>query len=302
MSKTAEIIKVGEKYHLTYAGIVLMKSGSKETIRVRFNHGKVAKVNKAGITDFVDKTGETDVSMASGKKASRFDIHKRMDFMSQLTQMVVDGDMKSLVITGEPGTGKTYGVIKKLHENDLKENRDFVIIKGHSTPKAMFRSLYENQDRIVVYDDCDDVLKDLIARGILKAALDSFDKRIVHWRTEKSDDTLPSSFEFKGQIIFISNIPGDKMDSAIVSRSILVDVSMTKKEKIERMRKILPDLEDDCALSSKEEALDLLAELQDDAVDFNIRSLLRVIRIRKAYHVKAKKSEWAELAEYMVTQ
>ena len=105
--------------------------------------------------------------------------------------------------------------------------RDYAVIKGFSTPKAMYRALFENQDKLVIFDDCDSILKDLTALNILKADLDSYGKRTISWLTERESEDLPTSFEFKGQVLFISNLPLDRMNSAIMSRAFTVDVSMT---------------------------------------------------------------------------
>jgi hypothetical protein len=57
----------------------------------------------------------------------------------------------------------------------------FTQIKGFSTAKNMFRTLYENNGSTIIFDDCDSILKDAIAINILKAALDSYDKRVITW-------------------------------------------------------------------------------------------------------------------------
>ena len=62
---------------------------------------------------------------------------------------------------------------------------------------------------MLVLDDCDSVLVDDVALNILKAALDTSKKRVVSWNTESRvlrQEDLPNSFEFKGGVIFITNI------------------------------------------------------------------------------------------------
>lgn len=287
------------KYIMEYNGIKIISSNDKKYCISTYASRK--KAQSLGVTDYVDMTGEdVGVNTAKVKTGSKFSIDKRYEFMAKLVDMTVDGHMKSLIITGDPGTGKTYTVQQVLKQKGLVENTDFVLIKGFSTPKAMYRALYENQDSIVIFDDCDSVLKDHTAVNILKAGLDSYDKRMISWRTEKESEDLPTIFEFRGKIIFISNYPKENMNPAVISRSILVDVAMTKDEKIERMRKILPELGPEAMeVSHKEEALELLSDNVDEAFDLNIRTLLRVITVRNAH--TDKDDSWKDLAEYMIT-
>ena len=154
------------------------------------------------------------------------------------------------MITGEGGLGKTYTVTKTLEANGYKDISDladfqvgsiintrkcFTMIKGFSTAKGLYRTLFENNKSIVVFDDCDAVLKDPVALNLLKGALDSYGKRIISWNADMKDDDLPRSFEFTGRVIFISNMDQDRIDQAIRSRSMMIDLSMTLDQKIDRM-------------------------------------------------------------------
>ena len=93
-----------------------------------------------------------------------------------------------------------------------------------------------DKDQIVIFDDCDSVLQDKVAVNILKAALDSYDKRTISWLQKGFiDDGLPNSFEFQGNVIFISNMSSDKIDQAVKSRSMTIDLSMSIDDKIENI-------------------------------------------------------------------
>jgi hypothetical protein len=295
---TGQLVKESNgKYVITFDGVKIVSSHSKAATIARL--GTTAKSIKYKVTDFIDLTDEKD-EVRGGKiqlKEQRFSIDQRFTFMEQLVNMVVGGTMKSLIITGEPGTGKTFTVTKQLEKAGMLPPRDYAVIKGFSTPKAMYRALFENQDKLVIFDDCDSILKDLTALNILKAALDSYGKRTISWLTERESEDLPTSFEFKGQVLFISNLPLDRMNSAIMSRAFTVDVSMTMNEKVERMRKILPDINCDLSEGDKEECLDLLVELQDDAIEFNLRTLLKVMTVRTGL---GKVAGWKDLASYAV--
>jgi len=71
-----------------------------------------------------------------------------------LVKLVAEGKITSLLITGKPGTGKSYSTIKKLNEYG-EEGKFYVYNKGVSTPLALYRLLYENNGKVIVFDDCD---------------------------------------------------------------------------------------------------------------------------------------------------
>jgi hypothetical protein len=174
----------------------------------------------------------------------------------------------------------------------------YVTIKGYSTPKGLYRTLFENNNAVIVFDDCDSILKDPVALNLLKGALDSYGKRIISWNAESfgKDDDLPRSFEFKGKVIFISNMDQDNIDQAIRSRSMMIDLSMTDDQKIDRMEFIaksdefLPEYD----ATQKADALALIRELKDEAKEISLRTLISVTKIRAA------NKDWKDLAAYVL--
>jgi hypothetical protein len=242
---------------------------------------------------------------------SEFSINERFDIMVDYADMVAKRELASALVTGDGGLGKTFTVMKTLRASGLQDvskmdigakfdgQRGYVVVKGYSTAKGLFRTLYENRNQIIVFDDCDSVLKDPTAVNILKAALDSYDVRMVTWNAEGwgSDEDLPKSFEFTGGVIFISNMPKHKVPSPIRSRAMSADVSMTRLEVIERMRMIvaspefMPEFDDEHKL----EALEFVADNANHPLvpTLNLRSLVNVVKARAA-----KPDTWRRLALY----
>ncbi len=174
-------------------------------------------------------------------------------------------------------------------------------MKGYATPKALYATLFENNGKIVVFDDCDSVLKDPTAVNLLKGALDSYEKRTISWLQQGFiPSELPSYFEFTGKVIFISNMDASKMDGAVKSRSICVDLSMTIQDKIERMQFILPKILPNIALAVKEAALEFMAAHSDEAREFNVRTLMKISKVANAYGLKNE--EWKSAAKYLLVQ
>ena len=168
---------------------------------------------------------------------------------------------------------------------------------GYSTPKGLYRLLYENKDGVLVFDDCDSVLKDPVSLNLLKGALDSYSRRIISWRADIRDEDLPTSFEFKGRVVFISNLGSSQIDQAIITRSMAVDLSMTTQQKIDRMRHILESGEfmPEALKEHKVDAIALIERLKDSVKELSLRTLIQVTKIRANAG-----ANWANLAEYTI--
>lgn len=239
--------------------------------------------------------------------AEQFSINDRFMFTEQLVSMVANGSTASCVITGEGGLGKTYSVLKALNAAGLTDISEYAVdevvparktyrvIKGFSTAKGLYKILYENRNSVVVFDDIDSLLKDPDAVNLLKGALDSYDKRVITWNTNTTDEDLPRSFQFNGGVIFISNMKLIKIDQAIRSRSMVVDLAMSMSEKIERMETIMVSEEFMPSVSSdmKKDALSLIDQCKDSAREISLRTLINTIKIRCSGN-----NNWSALARY----
>ena len=230
---------------------------------------------------------------------SEFTINQRFGFLEKFTNMVLDGETVSAIVTGEGGLGKSHTIMGELEKRGWIEGTQYVVVKGYATPKALYGTLWEHRDKTIIFDDCDSVLKDAVSLNLLKGALDSYDKRTISWLQKGFiDDKLPNSFEFQGNIIFISNMSSDKLDQAVKSRSITIDLSMTLKDKIERMNYILPSVMPSYPMDMKQTALDFMAQHADIAKEFNMRTLQKIIKITHAY---GDNPEWKDAAKYLLT-
>jgi hypothetical protein len=223
-----------------------------------------------------------------------FNINQRFNFLQDLTSMVVMGNTPSLIVTGEGGLGKTHTVTSTIREMNLDES-EWVTFKGYSTARGLYNTLFDHNGKLIVFDDCDSVLEDKVALNILKSALDSYETRQITWmaKMNKSDE-YPNQFNFTGRVIFISNKDRQKIDGAILSRSLTVDLSMTPQEKIERMSFILNRILPDFPLDVKLDALNFL-DLNKDKAQLNLRTLIMVSKIRRQFT-----ENWQDLATYMI--
>lgn len=246
------------------------------------------------------------------KKADEFGITKRFEFVKQMVTMVAKKTVASAIITGQGGLGKTHSVIKSLKDCGLQDvtdlasfevgtriqgSRSYRVIKGFSTAKGLYRSLFEGNGMTLVFDDCDSVLKDPVALNLLKGALDSYGERYISWNADIKDEDLPRSFKFTGSIVFISNKDMDSLDQAVRSRALCVDLSMTEEQKIERMDTIVQDAEfmPEYSIQYKHDALEFLRSMVKSVQNLSLRSLISVVKIR------AEGGDWKQLAKYVLT-
>ena len=217
---------------------------------------------------------------------------QQFNYMDKLVNMVIDGVAPSLLIFGDAGTGKSYRVRDRFIKKMKVEHIDYVFVKGHSSAMGLYTVLHENKNSIVVFDDCDAVFKDPVSTNILKGALDSYGRRTVSWISKSvSDAGLPTSFDFQGAVVFISNLNESDVDAAVRSRSLCINISLTRQEMLDVMKSILPLVETKSSVQDKEEVLDYLMGIVDKLPQFNLRTLIKGIRLRR------NNSDWREMLE-----
>jgi len=245
---------------------------------------------------------------------SSFSINERFGFVSDMVTMLSNGHQASVIVSGPGGLGKSFTVMDALRKSGLQDvtlldeadvgssintAKTFRVIKGYSTPKGLYRILYENRNSVIVFDDCDSVLKDPVSLNLLKGALDSYSRRVISWRADFKDEDLPNVFEFKGRVVFISNLPSAAMDQAVITRSMAVDLTMTNAQKVERMHHLLEFADDflpEFEMEHKVDAVLLIEKLADRVKELSLRTLIQVTNIRKAN----PNGNWRKLAEYCI--
>ena len=106
-------------------------------------------------------------------------------------------------------------------------------------------------------------------------------------------EDLEREFDFEGQIIFVSNRDPNSIDEAVKSRTMVMDLQMSRAEIVEYMRSIYKYILPEITNKHKEEVIDYLGEIRDKFNQFNLRTLIKVARIRAGVE---KGTDWQKMA------
>lgn len=187
--------------------------------------------------------------------------------------VLLSGHASSLIVTGVAGVGKTFQIKKILTSKGMDEGADYAYYQGGSvTPRTLYETLWRNRSegRVLIFDDIVGLFSDEKSFAILKGALDNKQTRQVAWLSSSPDFTeysvadsdleaaveadtrygkngqviregrYPRKFNYYGRIIIISNEDPTKIDGAIKSRSLFVNMWVPVKDVIKYMHGIIP--------------------------------------------------------------
>ena len=279
---------------------------------VAFKTAPRQRKNKKGETIIqVLDTPETKSTETDAQIIDR--IKQRFEILDDMTQMSIDGIVRGMVVTGPPGVGKSFGVEQVLDKNNLFDKLadrklKFGIEKGAASAIGLFKLLYNYSDKgcVLVLDDCDTVLYDETSLNLLKAALDSSPKRTLSWNTDSNllrREGIPEKFEFKGSVIFITNLKFDNVRGkikdhldAIMSRCHYLDLTLdTAREKLLRVKQIVKDGMLNSYKFSKDEEqeiVDFMLDNQDKLREISLRMCTKIADLRKS-----QSDRWKTMAE-----
>jgi Cdc6-like AAA superfamily ATPase len=220
------------------------------------------------------------------------DLNEAFEAMEDFVNVVALGLSNGLMIAGPGGTGKTWTVNECLEELGMQEDIDYISIKGFSTPKGLFDILEANSDKLVIFDDCDSIFKDLAGLNILKAVLDTYPTRKVTWANANGGDI--NTFQFTGRIIFISNLDPTTTNNtnfqAVMTRVLSVVVGGSKEEIRERMIQLLPKIASDLPQSAQDEIAEFITD-NYRRVTLSLRFIVHLVGL-----YKYDKTKWKKLA------
>jgi hypothetical protein len=242
-------------------------------------------------------------------------IRERFEILTEMTKATVSGDIRAMIVSGPPGVGKSFGVEQEIDKACLFDKLAgkrlrAEVVKGSATPIGLYQTLYKYSDPncVVVFDDCDSILLDDVALNLLKGALDSGKKRKISWLSESSTlrrEGIPDQFEFKGSVIFITNLKFDQMKSqklrdhldALQSRCHYLDLTLdTMRDKLLRIRQIAKDgvlfADYEFEPAVQDDIIEFMNTNKDRLREVSLRMALKIADLRKMSVVN-----WRRLAE-----
>jgi hypothetical protein len=145
---------------------------------------------------------------ATSFKREFAELNARYNNIAEFIREMSQGRVRSLIVNGPPGVGKSFVVGEQLTRCNSRKHK---IVSGHMTLLSLYAALYAHKDAgsILVLDDVDSVFTKVEGLNLLKAAMDTKEHRNIHWESSSAmlnQMGLPTSFLFNGAVILISNV------------------------------------------------------------------------------------------------
>ena len=236
---------------------------------------------------------------------------ERFTALNLIADQTVSGKYRACIVSGPAGVGKSHTVMQAARKFEERGGK-VGVIKGFARPTGLYRALYDHSahNDLLVFDDCDSSFSDVICLNLLKAALELSDKRRISWMAETKmltdeGDRMPRTFEYAGNIIFLTNIDmqrqvelGNNMSAhyeALMSRSLYVDLGMrSKREQIIRIKQVV---EQGSLIShgiKPEDASEILEFIQEN--DSKLRELSLRLVVKLGSIRRHNPTNWTSLA------
>lgn len=183
----------------------------------------------------------------------------------QLLKHLVEGlgvITNGIIVTGTPGVGKTYTTVDVL-ENVMGKKLDFdyITVTGTISPIEMFKTMHDNRDAVIIFDDCDEIFKNQDSVNMLKGALQTQGLRRVSYikasitgkKDEEGTTLFENPFEFNGQIVMITNFKTSELSriAPIEDRVNQVHFNISQKDLIDYVEEMLQHIYKDVSMDIK---------------------------------------------------
>lgn len=180
-----------------------------------------------------------------------------------------------MIIQSRGGLGKS-----RLAEDVL--NEDVLFFGGHVTPLKMYLTLYENPDKLVVFDDVDELLYNKKNVALLKQLCEVTNDKIIRYATtstikgnkKEGDKEIPSSFVSHNKVMILCNDfkRVGKNLRALQTRGIFINFDPSDTE-------ILTVLE---TFAKDKEIFQYLETYSDQIQDLNFRTYIKCVELKRS--------------------
>lgn len=95
----------------------------------------------------------------------RGQINERFAMVTGMVRGVVRGTMQFVIVSGEPGLGKSYGALAELRNGET----EYAAVTGSVSGPGFFKFVYANRNKVILLDDADKGWNDEDILNMLKA-------------------------------------------------------------------------------------------------------------------------------------
>jgi hypothetical protein len=240
-------------------------------------------------------------------------IAERFEVLDIMTNAIINGDSRAMVVSGPAGLGKSFTVEKALENYDPEANA-YTIIKGYARATGLLKLLwrFRHSNSVIVFDDADSIFFDDTSLNMIKAVCDTTERRVVSYLSEAKiidDETaelIPHQFQFNGSIIFITNYDFDDMIErghklsphfqALLSRAHYIDLTMkTRRDYMIRIRQVVKHgLLEGSGLNWAQQAqvIGFVEQHQEKLRELSLRIVIKIASI-----MKSTPNDWQKIAK-----
>lgn len=207
-------------------------------------------------------------------------VEEKQEHLANMVRMIAQSQYHALFVISQGGTGKSRTITNVLRD----EGQEVETYNSHVTSLQMFRVLYLNSqnDKILCFDDCDELYKSGVSLGLLRSCLYGQPNRLVTYNSSNLPPDLPARFETTSRFIFCANKVPQKCPifDAVVSRCLVYRMDLSNAEIIEQFRVMSENGYPGCPSESAAEIVDFI-EAHSDEKQLSMRLLTPAIRIYK---------------------
>jgi hypothetical protein len=239
-------------------------------------------------------------------------VGERFNMLNTITRGCCTGAVRSTIVSGVGGVGKTHAIEQILDHYRETQNIQSEVVRGVLSAVNLYKLLYRNRTKhcITVLDDADGIFWDEDALSILKVALDSSLTRKISWMSESQalkNDDVPNTFEYAGSMIFITNIDFQTyVDNgkgklaphlqALLTRTMYLDLKLhTDRDLMLWIDHVITKnhvlVKDGLKHEQEKEVLDFMKANRTDLRNLSIRTALKLAML-----VKMNPAKWQTMA------
>ncbi len=240
------------------------------------------------------------------------DLNQRFSILEMLTKGAIASNIRSLVVSGAPGVGKTYTVESLLEASGVAHE----VVRGSLSAVNLYKLGYRmhKPGSVIVLDDADSIFNDEEALNILKALCDSSVNRTVSWLKDSQslkDDEVPTSYTFDGAMIFISNLDFQQFVDegrnkysqhfeALMSRSLYLDLRLHNRDELAVWVSHIANeghifTREGISADVGQQILRFITDHKKDLRELSIRTLLKACQL-----AKSQPDNWQFVAEVLL--